>query len=484
MTYTATQRLAAEELLRRRVTASLTVFKRLMYKRYEHGRHLEVLDRALEQVTRYVETGGAEGIGRLIVEMPPRHGKTITTSRLYPTWHLGRNPDHRVMLVSYGATLAHKNSRMARNLMRSPRYKATFGLELAEDSKAADAWDIADHEGGCDAMGITGGATGKGAHVLIIDDPIKNRAEAESDVYRDNIWDAYINDLYTRLEPGGAIVVIHTRWHMDDLIGRLTAREPDEWHRIRMPAIAEADDPLGRKEGEALWPWRFPLEVLKRIAKAVGDYVWAALYQQRPTPAEGGIIKRKSLLDHLVPSIPAEQIERAVRFWDLAMSSKTSADYTASVKYGMGFDGRRKLLDARKEQLDWADVTEYLAQTALEDGPDVIIGIEEKGYMSRAVQDLVQDTRLQSYAIFGYPAHTDKLTRGLPFAAKVGAGVVDILEAHWTWNLIDELCAFPNGTHDDWWDAAAGAETMLDQGGLVLGGMVDATAAGALVGAY
>lgn len=462
----------------------LTAYSRHVYPRYMRARHLDRLDALLMLVSRYVESGGTEGVGRVVVEMPPRMGKTVKTSRIYPSWHLGRNPDHRLMLVSYAALLAQKNSRWVRNIIRSSRYQELFPIELAADSAAVDSWNLTGHEGGCDALGITGGAAGKGAHLLIIDDPLMNRAQAESEVIRERIWEAFTDDLYTRLEPGGAIIVMATRWHQDDLIGRLLARQPGEWTRLRFPALAEEDDPLGRSPGEALWPERFDESVLANIRSTQGDYSWSALYQQRPTPAEGGIVKRKSFLDHLLPSIPWDQIQHAVRFWDLAMSSKTSADYTASVLYGMGFDGRRKLMDARKEQLDWADVTEYLAQTALEDGPGVIIGIEEQGYMSRAVQDLVNDPRLQNYAIFGYPAHKDKLTRGLPFAAKVGAGVVDILDAAWTWHFIDEICAFPNGAHDDWWDAASGAETMLDTTGLPLGGMVDAPQSGALVGAY
>ncbi len=327
--------------------ADFTAFKQHLNKRYTHAPHLEVLDTALEQVARYVETGGREGIGRLIVEMPPRHGKTLTVSRLFPAWFLGRNPDKRVMLVSYGATLAYRNSRVARNLIRDSHYQATFpGVALASDSAAVDSWDIAGGEGGCDAMGITGGATGKGAHVLVIDDPVKSRAEAESETYRENVWDAYINDLYTRLEPGGAIVIMMTRWHQDDLIGRVLNASTDdnedteEWTRIRMPAIAETDDdPIGRKTGEALWPWRYPLERLKRIAQAVGAYVWDALFQQRPVPAEGGLFKRANF--NRITVMP--DCAQVVRFWDLAMSEKTTADYSVGTKMGTGLDGRTKV---------------------------------------------------------------------------------------------------------------------------------------------
>src|SRR3970040_1511842 len=257
---------AKVEKLRRQARSNLTTYKRLMYRRSQHARHLEALDWHREKVPRYVETGGREGIGRLIVEMPPRHGKTVTVSLLSPTWHLGRNPDQRVMLVSYGATLAFKNSRAARNLIRAPRYQALFGHQLSRDSAAVDSWsfeetpDRAGQEGGADALGATGGASGKGAHVLILDDLVKNREEAESKLQRDKVWDGFKDDLETRLEPGGAIIVVMTRWHTDDVVGRLL-QEPG-WTRLRLPAIAEDDDPLGRQPGEALWPARYPIERL------------------------------------------------------------------------------------------------------------------------------------------------------------------------------------------------------------------------------
>lgn len=337
------QRLAKEEKVLRKARSTLTTFKRLVYRPYQHAPHLEVLDRALEQVELYVRTGGQEGIGRLIIEMPPRHGKTLTVSRLFPAWFLGNNPHCRVMLVSYGATLAYRNSRVARNLIRSERYQSVFpGISLSNDSAAVDTWELDGYEGGSDALGITGGATGKGAHVLIIDDPIKNRAEAESPTYRQNIWDAYTNDLYTRLEPGGAVIIMMTRWHRNDLIGRLDEgtdeddEDAEEWTRIRMPAIAEdADDPLGRKPGEALWPWRYPVKRLKRIAKAVGRYAWTALYQQRPQPREGGVFQWNDIDDNRVKSFP--DLVRIVVAVD--PSGGARGDEVGIVVAGKGRDG-------------------------------------------------------------------------------------------------------------------------------------------------
>ena len=424
---------------------------------------MEALDRHLTQVSRYVETGGREGIGFLIVEMPPRHGKTLTLGRLYPAWHIGRNPDHRMMLVSYGATLAHKSSRAARNLVASQVYGQLYpGTRLAADSKAVDAWNVAGSEGGMDALGVLGGATGKGAHLLICDDLIKNRQEAESKTIRDRTWDALVDDMLTRLEPGGAVILNGTRWHIDDPIGRaLRLLQHLNPVRLRLPALAEDDDPLGREPGEALWPERYPRTRLLQIFQSMGPYSSGALYQQHPVPSEGGIFKRAWFEPRI--SHPPE-IVRAVRFWDLAMSAKTSADWTAGVKIGEGVDGHFYVLDVARKQLEWGDVTPFLADVMLADGPLVPQGIEEKGFMSRAVQTLNQDARLRNYQVWGYPKDKDKLTNALPFAAKCAAGIIHVVNAHWTDAWLDEMCSFTGQGEetDDQVDGSAGAWEMID----------------------
>jgi predicted phage terminase large subunit-like protein len=443
-------------------TVSFRTFKENLYPHYLHADHLGVIDNALMDAMRYVETQGAEGHGFWIFELPPRHGKTVSISRLFPPYALGLHPEWRCIMASYGATLAYKNSRAARNFMMSPRYAEIFpDVKLAGDSKAADAWDIAHHLGGLDAMGVGGGVTGKGGHIIVVDDPVKSRQEAESEVYRDKVWDWFTDDLYTRREPGGVIIVVMTRWHQDDLVGRLLKNEPDKWKRIRLPALAEDNDPLGRKVGEALWPERFPEPVLRDIECTMGAYSWSALYQQNPVPAEGGIFKR-AWFNPLVANPP--EIVTAYRSWDLAMSEKTSADYTAGVKIGQGTDGHWYILDIAHARVDWGDLTGFLADVILKDGPSVQQGIEEKGYMSRAISDLNGDPRLRGYAIFGYPVDTDKVTRALPFAAKCGAGLVHVVNAHWTEAYLDELCSFPMGAHDDQVDASSGAWAMTALG--------------------
>jgi predicted phage terminase large subunit-like protein len=458
---------------------AFTDFKRAIYRRYQHAPHLQAIDEALTAVTRYAETNGREGIGYLIIEAPPRHGKSLTTSRLYPIWHLGRNPDHRLIMASYGADLATQNSKYARNMIASPDYQRLFPIGLAKDSKAANAWDIAGHTGGLIAVGVGGASAGFGGNVIVIDDPIKNREEAESPTYRDKIWNWFADDILPRREPGASICIFHTRWHMDDLIGRLLRREPTKWHELRLPAVAEENDILGRAEGEALWPERFPLEVLREIEDGPGGpYGWASLYQQRPTPAEGGLFKNL----HIVDTMPV--VTRSYRYWDLAMSSKTTADFTVGLRLDECADGHFYVSDVRRARLDWGKVPEFMAGVMLEDGSKVVQGIEEAGYMSRAVQDLNTDARFHHFSIWGYKVDKDKLTRALAPAAKMAAGTLHILRAHWTDDFCEELKSFPMGSHDDQVDSLSGAWGMVTEGVGDLTGGLNYSYAGSIPGAW
>lgn len=444
---------------------SLTAYKRLMWRRYHHAVHLGLLDAHLERVTEYIESGGAAGIGRLIVAMPPRHGKSLTVSRLYPTWHLGRNPRNRLMLVSYGQALANANSRAARNLMRSRTYQDVFpGVTLSESASAVVDWEIAgtNGEGGAISLGIGGAATGRGAHLLIIDDPVKSRAEAESQTYRDRVWESYTDDLYTRLEPGGAVIVMATRWHEDDLTGRLLRDQREGWTALVLPALAGPDDALGRAEGAALWPERYDQAALDEVRGTLGPYGWSALYQQRPQPAEGGIFRR-AWFQPWVRVVP--EAVRSVRYWDLAMSSRESADYTVGVRMEQHADGTVTISDVARGQVELHDLARFVVDVMLSDGPGVDQGFENAGYMTRAMQDVVKDRRVLRYRIKPYTADRDKLTRALPLAGRASMGIVRVADRGWTRAFVDELASFPNAAHDDQVDAAAGAWMMLADGG-------------------
>jgi predicted phage terminase large subunit-like protein len=301
--------------------------------------------------------------------------------------------------------------------------------------------------------------------VLICDDLIKNRQDVESEVIRERTWDGLVDDAMTRLEPGGAVIIVATRWQKDDPTGRILERfDPDSYVRLRLPALAEENDVLGRQPGEALWPARYPRDRLLTIQERMGPYSWSALYQQNPVPAEGGIFKRRWFT--IVQSHSLPNIVRRARFWDLAMSSKTSADYTVGTLMGEGEDGHFYILDVQRVQKEWGDVVPWMAEVILGDGPHVTQGLEEKGYMSRAVTDLNADARLHSYTVWGYPKDTDKLTNALPFAAKSAASLIHLLAGHWNETWLDEITSFTGSGDetDDQVDSAAGAYNMMSDG--------------------
>jgi len=445
-----------------------TAYKRILYPRYEHAPHLQLLDEALMQVARFVETDGKEGIQNLLVNMPPRHGKTMTAAEMFPTWFIGRNPHMRVILTSYGATLAHRSSRRARNLIRGGRYEAIFSHELAGDSSAVDSWSLSGHEGGMDAMGVLGGVTGKGAHLVIADDLLKNREEAESAIIRDKTWDAWTADFLTRLNsPYAGKILFATRWHRDDPSGRILNREGEKWHVISLPAIAEDDDILGRRAGEALWEDKYPLAFLREQEANLGIYNWSSLYQQNPVPADGGFFQRPWF--RVVETPP--QIVYKVRFWDLAMSDKPTADFTCGVMIGQGTDGHFYVLDVVRRRVDWGQLVNFMADVMLQDGVSVVQGVEMAGYQSRAVADLNADRRLHGYSVQGFGVDRAKHVRALPVQAKLSSGHLHLVRAHWNDAYIDEFVSFtPRGAlHDDQIDATSGAWAMLDSQAVLYG---------------
>lgn len=446
----------------------LTTFKHVVRigPRYLHAPHIGAMDRIFTQMSRHAETDGKFGIGRVIIEMPPRHGKTFTASQRWPAWHLGRNPYHRVMLVSYAISLARKSSRRIRDMIKSQHYQAVFpGVYLNPKSQSVDEWDMDNTEGGCVATGMLGGALGKGANILAIDDPFKGRSEAESEVIREKVWDEYTDTFYPRLEPGGVVMVMMQRFHQDDLAGRLL--KEDGWLELRLPALAEENDMLGRAVDEPLWPDRWGYDYLDDLRRRRGPYTWASIYQQNPIPAEGGIFRRKWFVNDNHPFLnPANlpPMVHTVRYWDLAMSGKDTADYSVGTKYGIDAESNRYVLDVKRRRLEWGDVVPWMAEVIESDGQQVIQGIEQAAFMTRAITELNRDRRFDRYQILGYPKHKDKVTNALPFAAKAAAGIVYLVQGLWNEPWLEEVCAFNQAAHDDQVDSVAGAEEMIASG--------------------
>jgi predicted phage terminase large subunit-like protein len=325
---------------------------------------------------------------------------------------------------------------------------------------------VAGSRGGCVAAGVGGPITGRGADVLIIDDPIKNRAEAESPMIRRKVWEWYRSTARTRLAPGGSIVVVMTRWHEDDLVGRLLSADDQDWEVLSFPALAEADDPLGRWPGEALFPARYPATALARIRRDLGSYEWSALYQQAPSPSGGGLFKREYFqvfervggVFVLYGGSGARQERLAERCrvfqtCDPAATLGERADYFVLGTWALTAERELLLMDVIRTRLEGPDQI-GLIRREYERWRPAFVGIETKSLGLGTFQQLKRD----GLPVRELKADQDKFTRALPIAARYEAGMVYHRRgAPWLESLETELTAFPQGKHDDQVDMVAHA---------------------------
>lgn len=322
----------------------------------KQARHLDLIDRVFRDIAR----GRSR---KVLITMPPRHGKSRRAARWAPLWYLSRHPDHRVMIASYSADLADDHGRWIRDAIVA--YGPQIGLALHSGSKAANRFDLADpatgdrKEGGLVTAGVGGGLTGKGAHLAIVDDPIKDAADAESPTMRRRLWDWWTSVLNTRVEPGGSIIVIQTRWHEQDLAGKiLEGEDADDWIRLDLPAICDSDnDPLGRAPGEALWPLRYGRQALEKIRRAVGERVWWSLYMQKPRPLEGGVWKWPWITDNRISPMAFRGVDltRTIVAVDQAGGEGDTHDETGVIGAGRTAEGHLYALADRSKNMG-ADV--------------------------------------------------------------------------------------------------------------------------------
>lgn len=392
-------------------------------------------------------------VDRLMLFCPPRTGKTELLVR-FAAWHLGRHPDRPVLYASYGADLAWEKSGDTRAVVASEEFAEVFPtVRLSLANRSVQRWRIAGRRGGMQAQGVGGPLTGKGGFLIIVDDPVKNRQDADSPTFRDAAWKWYTSTLRTRSEPGGRIILVMTRWHEDDLAGRLLAKagedpKADQWTVVSLPAIAKETDPLGRQPGEALDPDRYGEADLLRTKASIGERDWTALYDQTPRADDGNVFRLVWL--SYVDAVPALAYECEV--WDTAFEEKQASDYSAAVWVARGENGHLYVRPCVNERLAFPDLVK-VAVEQVRRHPRAEHLVEGKA----SGKSLRQQLRADGIPLIEIPAQGDKTARAHAVTRYFEAGLVHIVGDADASPLVDalesELLAFPRGAHDDLVDA-------------------------------
>ena len=449
---------------------SLDAFAYRMRPTEKPARHHRFVNEKLEAVER-------GEIKRLMLFEPPGHAKSTYASQCLPAWYLGRNPKRSVIAASHTADLSTHFGRRVRSLVNSPDWPF-LDMALAKDSRAADHWETT-QGGEYFAVGVGGAVTGRRADLAVIDDPIKSRRDADSFTVRENLWDWYKADFHTRLKPDGAIVLIQTRWHENDLAGRILpkkykgesgwidGRDGERWYVVNLPALAEANDPLGRSIGEPLWPEWYTLEKLEAEKVVQGPRNWGALYQQRPAPEEGNFFLREwwrwygdGNEDKDLPPIETLRIFGAS---DYAVTAD-GGDFTVHGVGGVDAMDNLYMLDWWRRQTAsdvWIETLLDLMQTwkPLKWG-------EEKGQILKSVGPFIE-RRMNERRVYchreQYASATDKPTRAQPFRARMAVGKVFWPRgAPWVDDVYHALMTFPAGANDDDVDVCSLLGRMLE----------------------
>lgn len=402
---------------------------------------------------------------RILISMPPRHGKSELISYWLPIWFLATHPKGRVILTSYESDFATSWGRRVRNAI-THEYAEELGLAVDDTSHAADRWNLMSG-GGMICVGAGGALTGKGANLLIIDDPIKNSEDAASEVMREKLWEWFKTTAFSRLEPGAPCIIVATRWHEDDLIGRLEKESRKEggahWDVMKFPAIATDDDILGRKAGDPLWPDRYDLNALLEIKKINSPYNWSSLYQQSPSPEEGGGVRRAWWKYY--KTAPA-RFDIVIQAWDMALKDKETSDYTVGQVWGRK-GAEFYLLHQVRGHFSMPEIISAMRNLS-EMFPQATAKIIEDAASGPAVIAMLQ--KEVTGMIPWPPKGARKADKGIRLNAVtplIAAGNVFLPENMegakpvWVSELIEECAAFPNGTNDDQLDAMVHALTYL-----------------------
>lgn len=429
----------------------LRAFCQVTEPKYQVARHADLLIEHLEALER-------RDIQKLMVFMPPRVGKTFHVSERFPAWYLGRNPSHNVIVSSHSARLAYQASRRIRGLLQGADYPFPE-VQLETSVKATDRWETGSG-GGVLAAGVGTGIVGFGADLLIIDDPVADRQHADSETERDNVWEWYTEAASSRLMPNAIELLMHQRWHEDDLAGRLlNSSSAKDWTVLTLPALSEERDPLGRAPGEAIWPEKFSKTYYEKRRELIGARAFAALYQQRPAAAEGAMFKRSWFKRWDVLPIHQYDDDAKVRserwkvfqFIDTAFKTGVGSDYSVIATWatdGVDF----YVLDVWRKQVEYPDLKRAIIANATAHRPRGIF-IEDKASGQSIIQELRGQTPLP---IIPFKVSGAKESRADAVTPFFEAGKVFVpSSAHWVEDFIDEHIAFPNGAHDDMVDTTA-----------------------------
>lgn len=424
---------------------------------YRDAPHHRLIARKLEAVER-------GEIQRLMITMPPRHGKSMLASEFFPAWYLGRNPDHYVIAATYAQELADDFGRKVRNQIADATYGAIFpGVGLKNDSTSSRRFHVTQpldsfstgQNGAYFAVGVGGPLTGRGAHLLLIDDPVKNREDADSEVIRKKTKDWYTSTAYTRLMPGGRVVIIQTRWHEDDLSGWLLAEHRHEgWEVLNLPAISD--------DGQALWHEQYPVAALEKIKLAIGPRDWSALYQQRPSPETGDYFKAEWLRPY--DKAPERDTLNVYGASDYAVTDD-GGDFTVHVVVGIDAEGRLWLLDLWRAQASSDKWVEAFCDLVAKWKP--IGWAEETGQIKAGVGPFLTKRMRERKAFVAreqFPTRGDKAVRAQSIRGRMAMdGLYVPANAPWKADLVSEMMSFPVGVHDDQVDALGLVGQLLDK---------------------
>lgn len=375
---------------------------------------------------------------------------------LFPPWWMSRHAGGHVLAVSHTDGLAEHFGRAVRGLLGA--HGARLGVRLAEDDRAAGRFSTS-AGGSYFACGVHGAITGRRADLAIIDDPIRSVLDAENAKAREKLLDWYRSELVTRLKPGGSIVLAMTRWHTEDLAGVL-ARQPG-WRTLRLPALAEADDPLGRQPGAALWPEWEDEAAIQEKREVLGEHAFAAMFQQAPQPPRQRYFDVTQM--RVVPTAPAG---RRVRAWDFAAGTdvRLDPDWTVGMKVAAGADGMFCIEDVRRVRVGPGELAGFVAETAQADGQGVAVSMPQDPGQAGLHQASFLTGVLSGFRVESSRETGPKASRAMPVASILEAGKLCMVEANWNRPLLDELAAFPNGRKDDQVDALSRACAYLGAG--------------------